>query len=107
MRASPAGPAETTKDQRARNRCAEASPGIAVLRRDPRVWNRERFSGAADWHQCGHHRLGQQKQLRISGLETDVLKRPPGSPYYDAIHEFGTGSGSVVLRIRTDRKSVV
>jgi L-alanine-DL-glutamate epimerase-like enolase superfamily enzyme len=44
----------------------------------------------------------QQKQLRISGLETDVLKRPPGSPYYDAIHEFGTGSGSVVLRIRTN-----
>ena len=44
----------------------------------------------------------QQKQIKITGIETDVLKRPPGSPYYDAIHTFGTESGSVVLRIRTD-----
>ncbi len=44
----------------------------------------------------------QQKQIKITGLETDVLKRPPGSPYYDAIHTFGTEGGSVVLRIRTD-----
>jgi L-alanine-DL-glutamate epimerase-like enolase superfamily enzyme len=44
----------------------------------------------------------QQKQIRITGIETDVLKRPAGSPYYDAIHTFGTGSGSVVLRIHTD-----
>jgi L-alanine-DL-glutamate epimerase-like enolase superfamily enzyme len=44
----------------------------------------------------------QQKQIRITGIETDVLKRPPGVPYYDAIHTFGTESGSVVLRIRTD-----
>jgi L-alanine-DL-glutamate epimerase-like enolase superfamily enzyme len=44
----------------------------------------------------------QQKQIKITGIETDVLKRPPGSPYYDAIHAFGTASGSVVLRIRTD-----
>ena len=44
----------------------------------------------------------QQKQIKITGIETDVLKRPSGSPYYDAIHAFGTGSGSVVLRIRTD-----
>src|SRR3984957_18109526 len=44
----------------------------------------------------------QQKQIKITGIETDVLKRPPGSPYYDAIHAFGTESGSVVLRIRTD-----
>jgi L-alanine-DL-glutamate epimerase-like enolase superfamily enzyme len=44
----------------------------------------------------------QQKQIRITGIETDVLRRPPGVPYYDAIHEFGTASGSVVLRIRTD-----
>jgi L-alanine-DL-glutamate epimerase-like enolase superfamily enzyme len=43
-----------------------------------------------------------QKQIRITGIETDVLKRPPGSPYYDAIHTFGTASGSVLLRIRTD-----
>jgi L-alanine-DL-glutamate epimerase-like enolase superfamily enzyme len=44
----------------------------------------------------------QQKQIRITGIETDVLKRPPGTPYYDAIHTFGTAGGSVVLRIRTD-----
>ena len=44
----------------------------------------------------------QQKQIRITALETDVLKRPPGTPYYDAIHRFGDDSGSVVLRLRTD-----
>jgi L-alanine-DL-glutamate epimerase-like enolase superfamily enzyme len=44
----------------------------------------------------------QQKQIKITGIETDVLKRPPGAPYYDAIHTFGTASGSVVLRIQTD-----
>lgn len=44
----------------------------------------------------------QQKQIKITGLETDLLKRPPGTPYYDAIHPFGTESGSVVLRLRTD-----
>jgi L-alanine-DL-glutamate epimerase-like enolase superfamily enzyme len=44
----------------------------------------------------------QQKQIRITGLETDLLHRPPGTPYYDAIHAFGGESGSVVLRLRTD-----
>jgi L-alanine-DL-glutamate epimerase-like enolase superfamily enzyme len=44
----------------------------------------------------------QQKQIRITGLETDLLKRPPGAVYYDAIHQFGTESGSVVLRLGTD-----
>jgi len=44
----------------------------------------------------------QQKQVRITGLETDLLKRPPGTRYYDAIHTFGTESGSVVLRLKTD-----
>ena len=44
----------------------------------------------------------QAKQLKITGLETDVLKNPPGTPYYDAIHQFGTEGGSVVLRLRTD-----
>jgi L-alanine-DL-glutamate epimerase-like enolase superfamily enzyme len=44
----------------------------------------------------------QQKQIRITGLETDVLKRPPGTLYYDAIHKFGDENGSVVLRLRTD-----
>jgi L-alanine-DL-glutamate epimerase-like enolase superfamily enzyme len=44
----------------------------------------------------------QRKQIKITALETDVLKRPPGTPYYDAIHTFGTESGSVVLRLHTD-----
>jgi len=44
----------------------------------------------------------QQKQIKITGLETDLLKRPPGTPTYDAIHKLGVESGSVVLRLRTD-----
>jgi len=44
----------------------------------------------------------QQKQIRITGLETDLLKRPPGARYYDAIHTFGGENGSVALRLRTD-----
>src|SRR5947209_13418976 len=44
----------------------------------------------------------QQKQIKITGLETDVLKRPPGTPTYDAIHRLGVDTGSVVLRLRTD-----
>ena len=44
----------------------------------------------------------QQKQIKITGVETDLLRQPPGTPYYDAIHTFGVDAGSVVLRIRTD-----
>jgi L-alanine-DL-glutamate epimerase-like enolase superfamily enzyme len=44
----------------------------------------------------------QQKQIRITALETDLLKRPPGAPIYDAIHKLSVDSGSVVLRLRTD-----
>jgi L-alanine-DL-glutamate epimerase-like enolase superfamily enzyme len=44
----------------------------------------------------------QEKQLKITGLETDLLWHPAGTPYYDAIHQFGVGSGSVVLRILTN-----
>jgi len=43
-----------------------------------------------------------RKQLRITGLETDVLRMPPGRKYFDAIHEFGTEGGGVVVRIQTD-----
>ena len=42
------------------------------------------------------------RQIRITGLETDRLRFPPGRRYYDAIHEFGAGSGAVVLRLHTD-----
>lgn len=44
----------------------------------------------------------QRKTLKITGVETDVLRRPPGTPIYDAIHKLGVDSGSVVLRLRTD-----
>ncbi len=44
----------------------------------------------------------QQKQIKITALETDVRKSPPGTPTYDAIHKLGVDSGSVALRLRTD-----
>jgi L-alanine-DL-glutamate epimerase-like enolase superfamily enzyme len=44
----------------------------------------------------------QQKQMKITGLETDLLKPPPGAPYYDALQTLNVDKGSVVLRIRTD-----
>jgi L-alanine-DL-glutamate epimerase-like enolase superfamily enzyme len=44
----------------------------------------------------------QQKQIKITALETDVKKQPPGTPTYDAIHTLGVDSGSVALRLRTD-----
>jgi hypothetical protein len=41
-------------------------------------------------------------QVKITGLDTDVLRFPPGRPFADAIHDFGKESGGVVLRLRTD-----
>ncbi len=43
-----------------------------------------------------------RKQIKITGVTTDVLRMPPGRKYFDAIHEFGTEGGGVVLRIQTD-----
>ena len=65
---------------------------------------RQLFTSAAALPALGAlaHAAVQQKTLKITGLETDVLRRPPGKPYYDAIHRFGDDSGSVVLRLRTD-----
>jgi L-alanine-DL-glutamate epimerase-like enolase superfamily enzyme len=45
---------------------------------------------------------GAKGALRITGLETDVLRFPPGKPFSDAIHNFGSESGGVVLRLATD-----
>ncbi len=42
------------------------------------------------------------KQLKITGVETDVLRFPPGTPYSDAIHDFGPDRGGVVIRLLTD-----
>lgn len=43
-----------------------------------------------------------KKQMKITGIETDLLKMPPKEPTYDAIHRLGVDSGQVVLRILTD-----
>jgi len=43
-----------------------------------------------------------KKTMKITGMETDILRFPPGKIYYDAIHEFGAEGGGVVLRLQTD-----
>jgi L-alanine-DL-glutamate epimerase-like enolase superfamily enzyme len=43
-----------------------------------------------------------KKQIKITGIETDVLKLPPAPFTGDAIHDFGAANGGVVLRILTD-----
>jgi L-alanine-DL-glutamate epimerase-like enolase superfamily enzyme len=49
------------------------------------------------------HAANEMKgQLKITGFETDLLRFPPGKPYWDAIHEFGQGSGGVALRLLTN-----
>ena len=40
--------------------------------------------------------------MRITELETELLRFPPGKPFADAIHRFGAESGGVVLRVLTD-----
>jgi L-alanine-DL-glutamate epimerase-like enolase superfamily enzyme len=44
----------------------------------------------------------QQKQMKIAGVETDLLKPPPGPPIYDALQTLDVDKGTVVLRLRTD-----
>lgn len=43
-----------------------------------------------------------RKQIKITGIETDLLRLPPAPFTGDAIHDFGAASGGVVLRILTD-----
>ena len=43
-----------------------------------------------------------KKQMKISGVETDLLRLPPAEFTGDAIHDFGGASGGVVLRLQTD-----
>ena len=43
-----------------------------------------------------------RREIRITGLETDLLRFPGRSVYSDAIHDFGTEGGGVVLRLLTD-----
>ncbi len=44
----------------------------------------------------------QKKEMKITGVETDLLKPPPGEPIYDALQTLDVDTGKVVLRIRTD-----
>lgn len=43
-----------------------------------------------------------KRQIRITGLETDIVRTPGRSRYWDAIHEFGGESGGVAVRLTTD-----
>jgi L-alanine-DL-glutamate epimerase-like enolase superfamily enzyme len=40
--------------------------------------------------------------MKITGVETDLLKPPPGPPIYDALQTLDVDKGTVVLRLRTD-----
>lgn len=40
--------------------------------------------------------------LKITAMETEVLRMPAGKPFMDAIHRFGSDSGGVVLRLKTN-----
>src|SRR5262245_48863455 len=43
-----------------------------------------------------------KKQIKITGMETDLLRLPPSAFQGDAIHDFGDAGGGVVLRLLTD-----
>jgi hypothetical protein len=43
-----------------------------------------------------------KKQIKITGIETDLLRLPPSEFTADAIHDFGSAAGGVVLRVLTD-----
>ena len=43
-----------------------------------------------------------KRALKITRVETDLLRFPPGRPHYDAIQQLGIDRGGVVLRIHTD-----
>src|SRR3954471_1996769 len=43
-----------------------------------------------------------KKQIKITGIETDLLRLPPAPFTGDAIHDFGAAAGGVVLRILTN-----
>jgi L-alanine-DL-glutamate epimerase-like enolase superfamily enzyme len=40
--------------------------------------------------------------LKITAMETEVLRMPAGKPFMDAIHRFGAENGGVVLRLKTN-----
>jgi L-alanine-DL-glutamate epimerase-like enolase superfamily enzyme len=40
--------------------------------------------------------------LKITSMETELLRMPAGTPFMDAIHRFGAENGGVVLRLKTN-----
>lgn len=43
-----------------------------------------------------------RRELKITGIQTDLLRLPPAGFTGDAIHDFGAASGGVVLRVQTN-----
>src|SRR5260370_41654581 len=43
-----------------------------------------------------------RKQIKITGMETDLLRLPPSPHTRDAIHDLGSAAGGVALRLLTD-----
>lgn len=67
-----------------------------MLGMNRRQWLASAFGASAAWS------ADMQRQMKITGLETDVLKMPAKEPNYDAIHKLGVDNGQCVLRIKTD-----
>jgi L-alanine-DL-glutamate epimerase-like enolase superfamily enzyme len=44
--------------------------------------------------------------LKITSMETETLRMPPGKAFMDAIHRFGGENGGVVLRLKTNSNIV-
>jgi hypothetical protein len=42
------------------------------------------------------------RQIKITGLETDLLRFPPGKPEFNATQRFGPNRGGVVVRLLAD-----
>jgi L-alanine-DL-glutamate epimerase-like enolase superfamily enzyme len=43
-----------------------------------------------------------RREIKVTRIETDLLRFPPGRLYHDAIQTFGADGGGVVLRVFTD-----
>lgn len=43
-----------------------------------------------------------KREIKITGMETDILHFHSEKVYYDAIHEFGVATGGLALRLKTD-----
>jgi L-alanine-DL-glutamate epimerase-like enolase superfamily enzyme len=75
---------------------------------EKRFMNRRTFFGLAGAAAAGSVPVlafaatDMQKQFKITGIETDILRFPPGRIFYDAIHEFGSAHGGLAVRIHTN-----